>query len=36
MDIDFYLLGNFLKKRDLFFHRYYMFKKIYDQIKLHH
>ena len=36
MDIDFYLFGKILKKRDDFFYRYYLFKKLYEQTKLHH
>jgi hypothetical protein len=36
MDIDFYLFGKMFKKRDEFFYKFYQFKILYEQTKLHH
>ncbi len=36
MNIDFYLLGEVLKKRDIFLYKQYKFKILYDLVKVHH
>ncbi len=36
MDFDFFLFGESLKKRDNFFYREIMFKKLYNQAKIYH
>jgi len=36
MNIDFYLLGELLKKRDILLYKQHKFKLLYAQIKLHH
>jgi len=36
MNVNFYLLGEILKKRDIFIYKQYKFKLLYEQTKLHH